>query len=82
MWPFGIIKLNIGSDTGLKCSIGSNITDLMTSLNKNRLNFLRAQHLLIFIEHIADQLAMDSFSSFEYFIVISSLIIRLGYHGK
>lgn len=30
----------------------------MTSLNKDRLNFLRAQHLLIFIEHIVDQLAI------------------------
>ena len=28
MWPFGIIKLNIGSDTGLKCSIGSNISSV------------------------------------------------------
>ena len=34
------------------------LTDLMTSLNKDRLNFLRAQHLLIFIEHIVDQLAI------------------------
>ena len=30
----------------------------MTTLNKDRLNFLRAQHLLIFIEHITDQLAI------------------------
>lgn len=34
------------------------LTDLMTTLNKDRLNFLRAQHLLIFIEHIVDQLAI------------------------
>ena len=28
MWPFSIIKLNIGSYTGLKCSIGSNISSV------------------------------------------------------
>ena len=28
MRPFGIIKLNIGSDAGLKCSIGSNISSV------------------------------------------------------
>ena len=30
----------------------------MSTLNKDRLNFLRSQHLLIFIEHISDQLAI------------------------
>ena len=40
MRPFGIIKLNIESGTGLKCSIGSNIISSLQYLKRLLIVFL------------------------------------------